>query len=188
MIPLRRAFDEKRRLILPLAIAIVLNIVVVAAVVYPLGARVRTGEARALVAEQQLAAASRENTAARNVVQGKISTDTALKSFYGDVLPTTLASARNITYLHLEQLAEQHNLRSSGRRFEAEENPKGALRRLRISMALTGNYQDVRRFIYDLESGSDFIVIDSVSLAEGGETGGQLQLTLELSTYYKHGA
>jgi hypothetical protein len=38
-----------------------------------------------------------------------------------------------------------------------------------------------------LENGSDFIIIDGVALTQSGEAGGPLQLTLNLSTYYKHG-
>jgi hypothetical protein len=54
-------------------------------------------------------------------------------------------------------------------------------------MALEGNYDDVRRFIYDVETGTDFFVIDGVTLSQGGEAGAALQLTMNLSTYYKYG-
>jgi hypothetical protein len=188
MIPLKRAFDEKRRLVIPVAAGLALNAMLFVGVVYPLRARVRGAEQREQTAAGELAAAAREDQSARDLVQGKTRTDTALQAFYRDVLPTSLASARNITYLRLEQLVEQHHLRSSHRSADAEASPKGALRRVRITMALEGNYDDVRRFIYQLENGADFIVIDGVTLTQNGEPGGLLQLTLNLSTYYKHGA
>ena len=109
---------------------------------------------------------------------------------YRDVLPSNLASARQITYLRLAQLADQHHLRYSRRSAEPDANSLGALKRLRITMALDGDYENVRQFIYQLESGSDFIVIDSVAIAQT-EPGAPLQLTLGLSTYYqseRHGA
>ena len=52
-------------------------------------------------------------------------------------------------------------------------------------MTLQGDYQDIRRFIYQVESGGDFIVIDSISLQQGTETNSPLTLALALSTYYR---
>ena len=45
-----------------------------------------------------------------------------------------------------------------------------SLVRLRISTSLQGNYEDLRRFIYQVESGTDFIVIDSIALRQGSRT------------------
>jgi hypothetical protein len=191
LIPLKRIFDEKRRLVIPVAAGLALNVILYAGVVYPLSVRVRTADQRARTAEQTLAAAQREDQAARGLVQGRDRTDTALQSFYKRVLPTSRANARQITYLRLAQLADEHHLKSSRRSTAVEPNPQGGLQRLRFTMALEGSYDDVRRFIYQLESGTDFIVIDGVSLTEGAEPGGPLQLTLNLSTYFQpepHGA
>jgi hypothetical protein len=187
MIPLKRAFEEKRRLVIPVAAGLAINVILFIGVVYPLRARVRNAELRAQSAAATLAGAEREDQSARGLVQGKTRTSTALQSFYHDVLPTSLSNARNLTYLHLQQLAEQHHLRVAHRSFDPEPNPKGALRRWRGTMAIEGSYDEVRRFIYDVETGSDFIVIDGVTLLQNTDVGGQLQLTLNLSTYYKYG-
>jgi hypothetical protein len=45
----------------------------------------------------------------------------------------------------------------------------------------------VRRFIYELESAPEFVIIDGVTLAQG-DSGKPLTLSLELSTYYLLGA
>jgi hypothetical protein len=185
MMPFRRIFDEKRRFVIPVAAGLALNVILLAAVVYPLTVRVRGAEDRAQAAEASLAAAQREDQAARGLVQGRDRTDTALQSFYQKVLPNSRSSARQITYLRLAQLAEEHHLRSSHRSADVGRNAQGTLQRLRFTMALEGSYDDVRRFIYQLESGTDFIVIDSVALAEGADPGGSLQLTLALSTYFQ---
>ena len=58
---------------------------------------------------------------------------------------------------------------------------------MRITMSLRGDYDDIRRFIYHVESGTDFIVIDSVALRQGAEPGDPLVLDLGLSTYYRVG-
>ena len=61
------------------------------------------------------------------------------------------------------------------------------LERLKVTYSLSGDYDDIRRFIYDIETGADFIVIDNVLLAEGSDSKAPLALTLELSTYYRVG-
>jgi Tfp pilus assembly protein PilO len=184
-LPLKRIFDEKRRLVVPVLAGIALNVALLAGVVYPLGARVRTTEALAAAAQQQLLAAQRDDADARGVTQARDRTDTALKAFYKDVLPSSHAQARQATFLRLTQLAEQHNLEQSRRSIDPKQDRESSLARLQISMSLQGDYEDIRRFIYQVESGSDFIVIDSISLQQGVEAGAPLTLALALSTYYR---
>jgi hypothetical protein len=187
-LPLRRVFEDKRRLVLPVLAGLALNVVLFVAVVYPLGVRVRSVDARAQAAEQALLAAVREDADARGITQGRDLTYTALKAFYEDVLPSSHAQARQATFLRLTQLAEQHNLEPSRRSTDPRENRDSSLARLQISMTLRGNYEDIRRFIHQVENGTDFIVIDSIALQQGEEAGAPLTLALTLSTYYQAGA
>lgn len=190
-IPLKRIFDEKRRLIIPVLSGLALNLVLYALVVYPLGVRVRSMEQRELAAAQQLSVAERDDAAAREIVEGRDRTDSALQAFYTNVLPGGLGRARDITYLRLAQLAEQHHIRINRRSADTDTNRQGSLSRLRTTMALDGDYDNIRRFIYELEAGSDFVVIDGVALAQDAQPGSPLTLTLGLSTYYRsepHGA
>jgi hypothetical protein len=183
-LPLRRIIDEKRRVALPVLGGLALNLVVYAGVVYPFSARVRSTESRSEAAAQQLQAAERDDAAARGVAEGRDRTDAALKSFYKDVLPANNARARQATFLRLAKLAEKHNLERSQRDHGVDIDKESALRHVRMSMSLRGDYQDIRRFIYEVESGVDFIVIDSIALREGAESGDPLTLDLVLSTYY----
>jgi hypothetical protein len=52
-------------------------------------------------------------------------------------------------------------------------------------MSLGGNYAGVRGFLHSLETAPQFVVIDNVVLGES--EGDSLQLTLNLSTYYRSG-
>jgi hypothetical protein len=53
-----------------------------------------------------------------------------------------------------------------------------------IRMVLQGEYDNLRQFIYALESAPEFVIIDDVVLVEG--TGDEpLRLTIDLSTYYR---
>ena len=184
-LPLRRVFDEKRRFMIPVLGGLALNIVVYAAVVYPMSESARTAEARADSADLSLQAAERDDAAARGIAEGRDSTDLALKAFYKDVLPTSLAEAQQSTFLRLAQLADQHNLRRSRTSAQQTVERDSPLVRLRISTSLQGNYDDLRSFIYEVESGTDFIVIDSIALRQGTEPDSPLTLDLGLSTYYR---
>lgn len=186
-LPLRRVFDDKRRLVIPVLAGLALNVVLFAGVVYPLRARVRSMEVRAYAATQQFQAAEREDAEARGITLGRDRTGKELNAFYKDVLPPSHAQARQATFLRLTQLAEQHNLQQSRRSTAPKQDKDSTLARLQISMTLQGNYDDIRRFIYHVESGSDFIVIDSIGLQQGVEANSPLTLALALSTYYQAG-
>lgn len=184
-LPLRRVFEEKRRLVIPVLAGLALNAVLYAGVIYPLGARTRSTEVRARAAAEQLRAAEREEADARGIALARDRNEVALNAFYKDILPATHAQARHVAFLRLTQLADQHNLEQSRRSTDPKQEKGSTLARLQISMTLRGDYEDIRRFIYDVEAGSDFIVIDSVALQQGEEPGSPLVLRLLLSTYYR---
>ena len=185
--PLKRIFDDKRRLVIPVVAGLALNVVLFVGVVYPLRARTQTMEVRAEAANLDLQAAERDAADARGLTQGRDRTDTALKAFYSDVLPSNHAEARQATFLRLTQLAAGHDLEQSRRSTDPKQDRESSLARLQISMTLRGTYENIRRFIHQVETGDDFIVIDSISLQQGEEAGAPLTLALALSTYYQAG-
>ena len=190
-VPLKRILDEKRRLVIPVVAALAINVILYVLVVYPLGVRVRSMEQREQAAAMELQAAERDDAAARGILEGRDRTAEALKEFYSHVLPSSFASARDVTFLRLHQIAEQHDVRTGHQNAATDKDRKGSLQRLKITMQLQGDYEHIRRFIYQLESGSDFVVIDSVELGQDAQPGSPLTLTLGLSTYYRpepHGA
>jgi len=66
-LPLKRIFHEKRRVTIPLAAGLLLNVAVYAGVILPLSARVRGAETQARASLQQLQAAQREDNEARGM-------------------------------------------------------------------------------------------------------------------------
>jgi Tfp pilus assembly protein PilO len=179
-----RIFAEKRRLIVPLAIAAAANLAALALLVYPLSRRVESSEARAQQASQQLAAASLDYRKARATLEGRQHTDKQLDQFYVDVLPHSQAAARRITYLRLAQLARDQNLDYQQRAIGQEHEKGSTLSQMVLTMTLEGEYRDIRAFIHTLETASDFIVVRSVGLAKprGGKK--DLNVALTLATYY----
>jgi Tfp pilus assembly protein PilO len=181
---IRRVVREHRRAVVPLAIALAINIVLYAAVVYPLAQRVANIEQRDRTAEEQLLSAQREHAQAAGTLTGKDRAAAELATFYTDILPSDLAGARRLTHLRLAQLARESNLKFLRATFAPVVERNKTLTRLKIEMQLSGSYADMRAFIHQLETSPEFVVIDNVELGEGNE-GGPLNVTLRLSTYYR---
>lgn len=185
---LRRIVAEKRGLILPLAIALVINIAVYALVVYPLGVKSATAVDRAAAATDARQAAERDMASADALVSGKAKADQEIDTFYKKVLPSSLDEARRMTYLRLPTLARKANMKFDERRTEvAEQQGKNSqLGRLTMRMKLEGSYESVRQFLYELETTPEFIIVDDVTLGQA-ETDKPVSVTLEISTYYRQG-
>ncbi|MBI1873656.1 MAG: hypothetical protein HYZ58_15935 [Acidobacteria bacterium] len=182
---IRRVAREKRRLVLPLGVAAVLNVAAYVMVVIPLSARVSTAEGRARAAEGSLRAAERDHETARGAAEGKTLAQQELDKFYRDILPPNLAGARRITYRKLAELARDSSLKFQRRGNETGRERNSTLAKLRITMILEGQYENVRQFVHALETAPEFMVIENVALAESTETGGSLVLTIEVATYFR---
>lgn len=183
----RRIFAEKRRYIYPLVGALLLNLVLLGVVVLPLSRKVQGGEQAAQQAQLAHAAASKDFQAARATVTGKVSADSELKKFYSAVLPSDMSQARR-TMFKVSELARNANL-SRGRGAQKESHERdSALGKLTNELTLTGQYRDIRQFIYDLETSPEFLVIEHVGLSsQGTEGGGALRLDVRVATYYRAG-
>jgi Tfp pilus assembly protein PilO len=180
----RRVVREHRRIVLPLAIALGVNVIVYGAVVYPLSQRVANIEQRDRTAEEQLLAAQRDHAQATGTLTGKDRAAAELATFYKDVLPSDLSGARRLTHLRLAQLARESDLRFISATFQEVPPRSGTLTQLKIQMALSGTYSNMRAFIHQLETAPEFVVIDNIELGQGAD-GGALGVTLHLSTYYR---
>ena len=181
----RRILVEKRVWLIPLALGIVANIAVYLLVVYPLAVKSAGAEDRAAAATQALQAAERDLAGARNLVAGKTRAEQELATFYNKVLPTDLPSARRLTYATLPSIARKSNVKFVDRRLDVEPIKKDSrLGILKIETQWQGDYESLRRFIYELESAPAFVIIDNVTLAQS-DPAKPLALALRLSTYYR---
>jgi type IV pilus assembly protein PilO len=187
---LQRVLADKRRLLVPLVIAIIGSALLYAVVVYPLGRQVTAAEEDARVQREQLSHARLDYLLAKATVTGKQQADAALQKFYKDVLPADQAISRKLTYTRLAQLAKQANVKlEHGTNAVTHEKGSG-LSKLTTTYTLTGDYRDVRRFIYSLETAPEFILLENVGLSSS--TGEQqanrgLSMNLELATYFRSG-
>jgi Tfp pilus assembly protein PilO len=184
----RRVVAEHRPLVLGLGMAVLINALVYAFVVYPLSERVANVAERERAAEQTLAQAKAAHDQASGTLTGKSRAAAELTTFYQDVLPQDLAGARRLTYLRLARLARESGLDYRRASYAPVVETGSTLTRLQIQLVLSGTYPDMRNFIYQLETASEFVVIDNVHLAEGADEGGSLVVTLDLSTYFRNQA
>ena len=180
----RRVAEEHRRLLIPLLAALALNVVAYIGLIYPLSQRVANVAQREQTADLELEAARREHALASGALTGKARAAAELTTFYNDVLPQGLTGARRLTYLRLAQLARESNLRLESSRANDTLARETTLSHLAIQMQLSGTWDDIRGFLYDLDTAPEFVVIDNVEL-NGGDEAGRLELNLALSTYYK---
>ena len=184
----RRALAEHRRYVVPLMIALAVNVLGYAFFVYPLAQRVANVEQRNQEAGQALTAAQADFAQANGTLTGKDRAATELATFYKDVLPPDLSGARRLTQLRLRQLARESDLMFDRDQYAEEEVRDSTLRRLKINMVLTGDYEDMRSFIHQLEAAPEFVVIDNIELAAGADTSDAQVVTLQMSTYFRNGA
>jgi Tfp pilus assembly protein PilO len=184
----RRVLTEKRRLILPIVIALVVNIALFAIVVYPLSKKVAGGEQQSQAANTALAAARRDNDAARATVKGKGQADQELQKFYSDVLPPDLSAARRATFLRIEQLAQKSNLRLERETSDPKSQRDSQLIKFTYRASLSGEYRNIRRFIHELETAPEFLVLENVELTQSEVENRGLNVNVEIATYYRAGA
>jgi Tfp pilus assembly protein PilO len=184
----KRILVEKRPFIVPLALALLINIGVYAFVVYPLGVKITGAAMRAQQATASLKAAEADFAAARALVTGTTRADEELATFYDKVLPSDFSSARHLTAATIPQLARKSNVKFAERRTEVDDHDvkKTGLARLAIHVVLEGDYEKLRRFLYELESSPEFVIIDAVALSQGDQTK-PLNLAVDLSTYFRLG-
>jgi Tfp pilus assembly protein PilO len=177
---------EKRHLIFPLALAAAANVLLFALLVFPLSRQVTNAEQEALQQREVLRRARQDAASAKATVQGKQQADISLRRFYAEVLPANASAARGITYRRLAQLARDSNLRLQRGTNEAQREKGSSLEKLTTTYMLSGDYRDVRRFIYALETAPEFMVLENIALtAPSDERERSLTVRLDVATYYR---
>jgi hypothetical protein len=181
----KRILGEKRALVIPLLVGVVLNIAVFGLVVRPLEIKSTGAADRAAAATVALHAAEGDEAGARALMAGKARADEELATFYDRVLPVDLPTARQLTFAALPTLAKAANVKFVERRTEADPVTRQTkLGRLKIHAVFQGEYESLRQFIYQLEGAPEFVIIDAVTLSQP-DAAKPLQLLLDLSTYFR---
>ena len=188
MTPYRRILNEKRHLVWPVIAGLVLNIALFALVVYPLSQKVAAGDQQATAASNALLAAKRQYNNARQTVTGKGQADQELATFYKEVLPPDLSGARRITYLRIPQLARETNLTHETQTATPSQTRDSTLQKWTLTAVLTGEYRDIRRFLHQLETAPEFLVLERVDLKQSEDDRDRgITVTIQVATYFRAG-
>jgi len=182
---MRRIFAEKRHLIYPLVGVLLVNAALFVAVVYPLSLKVANGERDAQNAAGARKVAQAEYDAARATASGKVTADAELKKFYSAVLPPDLSAARRLVYAKIDKLEASSNVKPGRKDFEESHDRGSQLGRLTLTVVLTGEYRDIRRFIHDLETAPEFLIIENVAVSQGSERERGLTVVVRVATYFR---
>jgi Tfp pilus assembly protein PilO len=187
MTDIRRIVSENRRVVWIIAAALIVNAALYALVVYPLTQRVQAEQRQAEAATRDLNAARRAANAAKATVSGKKQADEELQKFYRDVLPANQSDARRTLYPRVDQLAQEADLSTGRNRISPQGDTDGGLSKLSMTMLLAGDYTSLRRFIHELETAPEFLVLESVAVTAEAEGDRRLNVTAQVATYYRGG-
>ena len=181
----RRVYADRRKVMLPLLVFLIVNLAVVGVVFY-LESDVDAAEAARQQAILDLGTAKKAETDAKAQRISKERADVELRTFYSDVLPKNLASAVSVTNFWLGRIAAESRLAFRVGNYDHEQVRGSQLTKVTGEIKLTGEYADVRRFLYDVETAEEFVIIEKVELSQPNTVQGssQLELSLSIATYY----
>ncbi len=176
---------------MPLLVFLLANAAILAFAVLPLRRSVASNEAEALDATVKLGQARLENKRAADARVSKEEADKELKKFYADVLPSDRASSVRLVLFWVEHAARESRVVFQSSQADQQDMHDSRLQRISCHLTLKGDYQDIRRFLYNLETAQQFIVVEKVELAQQGNSqqnaSGQLEVGLDVATYFLGG-
>ena len=186
----RRIYGERRAVVLPLMVVLIANIAVLALVVVPLTQSVAGLENDAVSATFKMNKARLAERQAKDTRASKERADQDLRKFYAETLPVDFPAARRlIAGSFLQRTAREVGLTFQRGQVEpATEVKDSQLRRIAGKVTLVGDYQSIRKFLYAVETATEFVVIERVALAQAADlkasNTGALEVTLDVATYY----
>ena len=184
---LRRVFSERRAVVVPLTVFLAANIAVLALVVWPLQRTVAGGKESQWQVTQEVAAARTQEIQAKTDRASKDRADVELQKFYTEILPKDDRTAIGATTFSLNRLAEESNVTFKVGQWDREAVKESTLTRLSGQVTLVGEYANVRRFLYEVETAQEFVIIESVELSSSSvaQNDNMLELGLVIATYYR---
>jgi hypothetical protein len=163
--------------------------VLVGAVVLPLRSVVTASDDEATAARTTLADANQLMKLTQSARSSRQRAEKELATFYGEILPSSQAAATRVLLVEVAKLARENNLRLGARAWDEEQLKDSDIEHLIAKVELIGEYSAILRFIYDVETSEQFLVINSISLgqanSQAAQGAGLLQLSVEMGTYYR---
>jgi hypothetical protein len=162
---------------------LVLNLIFYGMVIHPGKKGLREREERLEVISRDQTISLRRLEAVRKDKAALDQTRLALDTFYFDVL-STMEERMNPVRDEISRLANEFNVNLTKRNYPAQEYADMGVYEFKIRFPLRGLFGDVGRFIGEIETSENFLVIDRITLRTSDDTGRLLQLSFDLSTYF----
>lgn len=183
---LARVFAERRVVMVPLVVFLALNLAVLALIVWPLQRRVAGAAEEQFQARSGLLAARSLETQAKAERSGKERADVELRKFYSEILPRDFRGAVGLASFWLGRVAEDARLTFRAGQWDKEAIRDSRLTKVTGQVTLVGDYQNIRQFLYDVETAQEFVIIEKVELAQANamQLDSLLEVSLAVATYY----
>ena len=80
---------------------------------------------------------------------------------------------------------ENLNVRLERETSTPEDLRDSPLKKFTYTAALSGDYRNIRRFLHDLETAPEFLVLEDVQLSQNDVDSRALNVTVQIATYYR---
>ena len=108
---------------------------------------------------------------------------TALEDFFSQDLASKRERLVTIQQ-EIHRIAQQFQVSLNQLNFDHEPVEGTNLVRLGVTIPLTGGYNNLRQFIYNVENSEKFLIIEQVQLQEAEQGGALLNLNIRLASYF----
>lgn len=181
----QRIFTERRRVILPLVIFLAANLVALGVVFY-LDASLNALRDSKQDAIAKLDAARKDEASAKGQKTSKDLADVQLAKFYTEILPRNFQAARDIVNFWLGHIARQTRVSFRAGQYDSAAVRDSRLTKVSGDITLVGDYADIRRFLYEVETSQEFVIIEKVQLSQPNAIQGndKLEVGLSIATYF----
>jgi len=184
----RRIYLERRAVVLPLALVLASNVAVLALGVLPLRQHVASLQTEQSDAAHNLLLARSAEKRAKDAMASKQVADQQLRQFYSEILPVDYSAASKLVGDFLQGRARESGLVMQRAQAELADVKDSQLKRVIGKVTLRGDYQNIRKFLYAVETAPEFVIIDRMTLNQASDakasSSGALEITLDVTTYY----
>ena len=170
-------------------IRVILGIVVAADIVlagvnWQMAAANRTPQAELNVLKRQEALMAADVTRAETILGTLPQIEQQCDTFFRQNF-RPIGSGYSSVISDFGSLSRGAGLQAENLGFHQHEADKRGVTEIDMTAVIQGDYSSVVRFVNNLEHSDTFYVLDGLSLAASGSSGGQLRLNLQLHTYFR---
>jgi hypothetical protein len=185
----RRVFHERRRVVLPLLVLLLVDVGVLALGVFPLERHTLSLETAATDAEMARKLAQLDATKAATERTSRDTAEKDIRRFYTELLPRDITAANRLTNFMLKVAADESQIAYASGQWRPEkpdEDRDVRIIKMTAQITLKGDYRGIRKFLYKVETAEEFVIVEKVQVNQpgGSATGTNLEVGLTVATYY----